>query len=228
MITHQMGKKKKLPIDYITNRAPFLDLCFYVDHRVFCPRPETEELVLLAEERLRKRRNRRGKAWVLDAGCGSGCIGISFALRNAGFHILLADISRDALDVAKENSCKYSTKSPLFFLQTDLTRGAFRPKSLTAIISNPPYIAWNEWHLMDEEVFAEPRVAWDGGPDGLAFIKPFVSRAHDWLESDGVLIMECGYAQAEAVRELLFPFYQSVQIKKDLAGIQRYLIAQKL
>lgn len=215
---------KKLPLDYRTGSSPFLNYEFQVDPRVFCPRPETEGLLLLAETHL----TFPFRGWLLDAGTGSGCLGISFLLRHPEAKVLLCDIQRKALEVAQKNAEHLlPSLSPITFLQGDLCTPLFQVSSFTAILCNPPYIAHSEWLLMDPEVFAEPQMAWDGGEDGLSFFRPFIPLAHQVLSPCGKLFLECGFAQAEKIAELCTPRFRKIEIAPDLASTPRYIVAEK-
>ena len=214
-LVHDFIKKKKagIPLDYIINSSKFYEEEFYVDHRVLIPRPETELLVDFINSY-----NFPKKIKILDAGTGSGCIGISIALKNLNYDIYGSDRSLDALNVASLNKNAFKIKN--FSLICADWLSCFGENSFDVIISNPPYITENDEHL--DRLIHEPYEALVASDDGLADIKTITEQSSKILKEGGMLIYEHGYNQSDQVNEIFndFGFVDSKSIK-DYQGINR-------
>ena len=210
---------QRIPLQYILGEAPFFGRLFRVDSRVLIPRPETELLCEWALEVLRNHPLPR----ILDLCCGSGCIGITLKAELPSASVTLSDISPDALDLAAENASLLGADVAL--CRSDLLE-AFSGTSFDLIISNPPYIPSADCDTLQEEVLREPRLALDGGADGLAVYRRIVREAVPCLSPGGFLLMELGIGEDEAVSSLLSGHgYQSVQVREDLSGIRRMILS---
>jgi release factor glutamine methyltransferase len=210
------------PVAYILGRQNFMGREFVVTPDVLIPRPETEELVEHAISILIKGKT-NGK--ILDIGTGSGCIAISLALEFPGADVLAVDVSDTALKVAERNTERLKVanirlqKSNLFGALASELQGDF-----DMIISNPPYISPSEMAGLDADVGFEPRIALDGGFDGLAIIRKIVAGAFLSLKRRGVLMMEIGHDQGDSVRKLLAETgFINVQVIKDVNGLDRII-----
>lgn len=211
-------RRKHIPLQQLTGEQAFMGYTFLVNEHVLIPRQDTETLV---EELLPLAKGKR----VLDMCTGSGCILISLALM-AGIRTGVgADISREALKVARENAERLGAAKAvtdgLWFVETDLfdnIEGTF-----DLIVSNPPYIETGELAGLQPEVrLYEPMLALDGKEDGLYFYCRIIEKAGDYLALGGTLAFEIGYNQGKAVSELMLAAgYQEVQVKKDLPGLDR-------
>ena len=214
-LVYDFIKKKKagIPLDYIINSSKFYEEEFYVDHRVLIPRPETELLVDFINSY-----NFPKKIKILDAGTGSGCIGISIALKNLNFDIYGSDRSLDALNVASLNKNAFKIKN--FSLICADWLSCFGENSFDVIISNPPYITKNDEHL--DRLIHEPYEALVASDDGLADIKTITEQSSKILKEGGMLIYEHGYNQSDQVNEIFndFGFIDSKSIQ-DYQGINR-------
>ena len=214
-LVYDFIKKKKagIPLDYIINSSKFYEEEFYVDHRVLIPRPETELLVDFINSY-----NFPKKIKILDAGTGSGCIGISIALKNLNFDIYGSDRSLDALNVASLNKNAFKIKN--FSLICADWLSCFGENSFDVIISNPPYITKNDEHL--DRLIHEPYEALVASDDGLADIKTITEQSSKILKEGGMLIYEHGYNQSDQVDSIFndFGFIDSKSIK-DYQGINR-------
>lgn len=215
-----------LPCHHITGCQEFMGYEFKVDENVLIPRQETE---LLVEEAL-KCADGINPCKALDVCCGSGCIGISFALKRkeAGYHndkVMMLDISKQAINLAKENILKLEADCEI--IKSDLFEHV--EEKYDIIISNPPYIRTAEIEgLMEEVRCHEPRLALDGGEDGLYFYDRIIKEARKFLYEDGMLLFEIGYDQYEDVRRLLVDAgYSDVRLIKDYAGLDRVVTAVK-
>ena len=211
----------RVPLQYILGEAPFCGLLFRVDARVLIPRPETELLCLWALELLREYRAPR----VLDLCCGSGCIGLSLKASRPDASVTLSDLSADALAVAAENARRLALEAEL--RHGDLLEG-FPPSAFDLIVCNPPYIPSAECETLQPEVLFEPRMALDGGADGLDLYRRLVASAISVLAPGGALMMELGIREARPVSALLAASgYADLQVRPDLAGIERMVYARK-
>ena len=210
---------ERIPLQYILGEAPFCGHRFTVDPRVLIPRPETELLCTWALEVLKNYRDPR----VLDLCCGSGCIGLSLKAASPEIRVTLSDISADALDVAAENMRRLSLSVELH--QGDLLDG-FLPGSFDLIVCNPPYIPTADCAVLQKEVLFEPRNALDGGADGLDLYRRLIESAAGVLVPGGALVMELGIHEANPVSALLSASgYKDIQVRKDLNGIERMILA---
>lgn len=210
---------QRQPLQYLLGEQPFLGRMFQVDERVLIPRPETE---LLAERAIAFLGQREAPV-ALDLCCGSGCIGISLALEVPGAQVHVADLSADALAVTKANAQALGAKVTLH--QGDL----FVPvegMAFDLIISNPPYIPTEECRSLQAEVMQEPAMALDGGADGCDFYRRIAAAAASHLRPGGVVLLEVGCGQAEAVAAMLEASGFRCAVHKDLQGIRRMVEAQ--
>ena len=212
-------KIKGLPLEYIFKEASFLGRKFYVDKRVLIPRPETEELVLKTQKKLKKVPQN-----ILDLCTGSGCIGISLALNYPAAQVVCSDISKPALEVAKQNAQTHKAK--ITFKESDLfdnLQGSFG-----LIISNPPYIKESDILTLSPEVKQEPLLAQLGGKDGTEIIEKIISKAPMSLDGGGLLALEIGDKEAQKVLQFFSKeFWRDVIIERDLAGFERFVFAYK-
>lgn len=184
-------KNEGIPLDYILNSSKFNEYDFFVDSRVLIPRPETEIIVDYVKNHFSSPIN------ILDAGTGSGCIGISIALNNPSFRVYGSDYCVDALDVACINKHNLNVKNFLLIQANWLS--CFKTKCFDIIVSNPPYIAEGDSHL--EKLVHEPNIALVSKENGLFCIKNIVEQSSKALKSGGILIIEHGYQQQDEVEE---------------------------
>lgn len=212
-------RKERIPLQYITGEQEFMGLRFLVNSSVLIPRQDTEVLV---EEALKVI---KPGMEVLDLCTGSGCIIISILKNAADVKGTATDISRQALNVAKENA-KWNEVSALFETSDmfDHVRGKF-----DVIVSNPPYIRTEEIaKLMPEVRDFEPFDALDGKEDGLHFYRIIVKQGKEHLKQGGYLMLEIGYDQGKDVTELMKKAgYQEIKVVKDLAGLDRVVVGKE-
>ena len=205
------------PVQYVLGSADFMGLKFAVNPSVLIPRQDTETLV---EAALIDLRERGGKPTVLDLCTGSGCIGLSLASLAPNARVFLSDISPEALELARENMKALSVKVQLRL--GDLFAAVERDR-FDLIASNPPYIPSGEMESLQKEVRFEPRLALDGGADGLDYYRRITQGAAEHLNPGGALFMEVGVGEAGAVLALVkenLPCRMAGTIK-DLNGIER-------
>jgi release factor glutamine methyltransferase len=198
------------PVAYIVGSKPFFGLDLQVDKRVLVPRPDTETLVEWAL-------TFDAANGVLDMGTGSGAIALALKSARPDWQVTALDASPDALDVAQSNSKRLNLN--VNFLQSSWF-DALTESKFDLIVSNPPYIVEGDWHMA--ALTHEPKQALTSGADGLDDIRKIIQQAPDFLTSGGWLLLEHGYDQADAVRDLLVQCgFKQVQSQLDLAGIER-------
>ena len=214
---------KRVPLQHITGFQNFMGLEFKVSKDVLIPRFDTECLV--EEAMLVTNDNDK----VLDICTGSGCIIISLMNYKNGIEGYGTDISEEALKLANENAdrlCKPDNRPE--FILSDLFADV-KHTDFDVILSNPPYIKTSDIeNLMIEVKDYDPYIALDGGEDGLLFYKEIAKKAPDYLKIGGYLLVEIGYDEGEAVKELFIQNgFDSVKIIKDLAGCDRVVSGRK-
>lgn len=218
------------PLQYVVGDVDFREVTLKVDRRALIPRPETELLVgeVLAMERAKGLPDLFDCPSIVDVGTGSGCIVISLAKELPHGVYTAVDLSEDALALAQENAELNRVKDRIRWVQSDLLAG-FEPETMDFVVSNPPYISTEVCGKLDRAVREfEPMSALDGGPDGLVLIRTLVEQAMSVLVPGGWFVMEMGYDQGPAMKELLESRgYEEVQIKKDLAGLDRMALGRK-
>ena len=210
---------ERKPLAYLTGIQSFMGLDFFVDERVLIPRQDTETLVEAARPHLFD-----GMRF-LDLCTGSGCVALSLLNYSNDTEAVATDLSEDALAVAEKNAAALELSERIRFACCDLfPEEAFKPeKGFDLITANPPYIATDVIDTLEEEVRVhEPRMALDGGEDGLLFYRRLLREAGSWLIRGGFLFTEIGFDQEEAVTALFAENgFSHVTCVKDLAGNPR-------
>ncbi len=219
-LVEQRGQR--IPLQHLLGEVDFHGLCLEVDGRVLVPRPETE---LLAEAAV-KILDKYGGTRVLDIGTGSGCLAISIAVACSEAQIDALDISADALALARENAIRHQVADRILCLNEDL-RKRLPAGPYNMIVSNPPYIPTGDLEGLEPEVrHHDPRLALDGGSDGLDFYRTLAMDSSRSLHSCGRLLLEVGDNQADRVSELFTNYRWRIdKILEDLSGIPRIVIA---
>ena len=212
------------PLQYIIGIAEFMEMDFDVNKDVFIPRPETEILVKEASLEI-KNKERVGK--VLDLCTGSGNIAIGLGRSVPTIEIIATDISERALDRARMNSISHGTEKSITFYKGDLFDALPLDKKykFDIIVCNPPYVKRADIGLLQEEVQVEPRIALDGGSDGLDFYRQIANKAPAYLSPGGSLFLEVGAGQAEDI-SVIFKAGDKFRVRKiikDFVGIDRVL-----
>lgn len=233
-------RSKGEPVQYIMGSQEFMGLEFIVNENVLIPRQDTETLVEDALEIINTGTLRgedmdvKRKEWdILDLCTGSGAIGVSLARIANKVNVTCSDISEGAIKVAKENAQKHGVAKSVKFEQGDLFKPFskhFRKQKFYMIISNPPYIKSSVIPTLQKEVCEhEPLSALDGGESGLDFYERIVSGVGSHLRKSGVLLLEIGHDQGEAVSGLLSRNgeFTSIRVLKDLANRDRIVFAKK-
>ena len=211
------------PVAYIVGRKEFMGLTFKVTSDVLVPRPDTETLVTAVIERLKD----RGGAKIADIGAGSGAVALSLAEYLPEVFLTAVDISREALKVARENAEKLGFSERVEFREGDLL-APLEGETFDAIVSNPPYIPRGETESLPSEVKAEPRLALDGGEDGLDFYRRLLKESGGLLREEGFLAVECGDGQSGRILEIAKGgAFSEPKMYRDLAGKERVMIFDK-
>ncbi|AKJ02308.1 release factor glutamine methyltransferase [Archangium gephyra] len=201
------------PTQYLTGVREFYNRPFKVDARVLIPRPETELLVEAALHKLPK----DGPGLALDVCTGSGCIAISLAAERPQATVMATDLSADACALARDNAQALGVAERVTVLQGNLFAPLPPDARFDVVASNPPYIASGEIPTLSAEVRREPHLALDGGPDGLVLIRKVIEGARRVLKPGGLLAMEIGETQGDAVKALLQAAgYDDARVEKDL------------
>jgi release factor glutamine methyltransferase len=207
------------PTAWLTGRREFLGHAFRVDPRVLVPRPETELVVESAIALLPR------KGTLLDLCTGSGCVAITAALARPDARVVATEISPEAMRVARENAAALG--APVDFLEGDLYAPLPPDLRFDLIVSNPPYVPSGEIGGLSREVRREPRIALDGGKDGLDVIRRIVSCAPSRLRPDGLLVMEMHETHAEPLPALcLAAGFAEAVVHRDLAALPRWVVAR--
>ena len=211
------------PLQYITGIQEFMKLNFLVTRDVLIPRPDTE---ILVEEVIKIAENIPNPV-ILDLCTGSGAIAVSLAKYIKNVHICAIDISSKALEIAKKNAELNGVKNNIDFIESNLF-DKIKDKKFDIIVSNPPYIETETIKRLSKDVQNEPRIALDGGKDGLDFYRKISENGYKFLNRQGYLCLEIGYNQRIAVRQILEKKKRYVNIKciKDLCENDRVITAQ--
>ncbi|MBO5228489.1 MAG: peptide chain release factor N(5)-glutamine methyltransferase [Lachnospiraceae bacterium] len=213
-------RAEHIPLQHIIGTQEFMGIEFMVNEHVLIPRQDTEILVEEALKRLKP------EDTVLDMCTGSGCIIISLAKNMKLSKAVGVDVSKEALEVSKANAVR--NEADVSFIESNLFENIVK-EQYDMIVSNPPYIESEVIEgLMPEVREHEPRLALDGGEDGLIFYRRIIDEAREYLKPGGYLIFEIGYNQREAVCELFGEAgYEDIRAVCDLAGLDRVCIARR-
>jgi release factor glutamine methyltransferase len=224
------------PVQYLTGKCEFYSLSLVVSPDCLIPRPETE---LLVEKAIGFLRQRRGQQYVCDLCTGCGCIAVAIAKNFPDVKVIATDISDKALAVAAQNVGKYKLEEKIELLQGDLFEPVINQLDVgrlsatggfDLIVCNPPYVSRSEYEKLDAKVKNfEPKLALDGGEDGLNIYRRVVKDAPNHLKKDGELIFEIGFGQGNSVKKLLEDtnVFSPIKIVKDFNGNDRVIAAIK-
>jgi release factor glutamine methyltransferase len=223
-------RTKREPLQYLIGNQEFWGLEFKVTPDVLIPRPETE---LIIEAALAHVQDRNRPVRIVDLCTGSGCIAVSLAKELTSAHVIATDASENALAVARENARYHSVADRIRYLEGDL----FGPLEeldirgqIDIMVSNPPYVRAGDLPTLQPEVKDyEPLMALVAGPEGTEMAKRIIQLTPEYLKKNGALIMEMGLGQAEALTRMAETTgaYARPEILKDLAGIDRVIVAKK-
>lgn len=217
----QQRAVERKPLPYITGESWFCQLPFYVDERVLIPRSPIAELI---EAEFAPWLREGPVERVLDLCTGSGCIGIACAYAFAEAEVDLADISKDAIDVAHMNIEKHAMAERVHAIESDLFCN-LKGKKYDLIVSNPPYVDADDLASMPEEYDHEPELALGSGPDGLDITRRILAEANDYLTDDGLLVVEVGNSEVHMMEQ--FPELPIVWIEFERGGNGVFAITAK-
>lgn len=213
-----LRRSQREPLQYILGTTEFLNCTIHVSKSVLIPRPETEELTNLVIDHCKKRE----VSTILDIGTGSGCIAIAIAKELPKISMTALDMDESAIVIAKENALRNGVVS-IDFLISDIFQ--YLPDhTFDVVISNPPYIDIHQLELCEPEVrLFEPRSALTDGGDGLKFYRHFSKHFDQLVSPNGLMALEVGHDQAEAVEEMFLDKRETKRIK-DLSGKDRIVL----
>jgi release factor glutamine methyltransferase len=211
-----------VPLQHLLGSVTFHRRDFKSDARALIPRPETEELAEWLLKNLKLPESPR----ILDMGCGSGVLGLTLAADLPGSQVTLADLSADALALARENAELLEIRN-VSFVESDLF-SALPSQAFDLIVANLPYVPETDRPILSREVAHDPALALFGGPDGLDVIRRFVPQAARYLAPGGWLALEIGIDQSAEVESLLrAASLTGVLTLKDLCGIHRFPVGRR-
>jgi len=218
------------PVAYVVGHVEFYGLDFLTDRRALIPRPETEHLVELAlkKPQISNLLEREiSKSQIVEVGTGSGCVVVSLAVKLPEMRLIATDISSEALALAHENAKRHKASSRIQFLRGDLLAPV--TVRVDGVIANLPYVTTAEWQNLSRHIREhEPRIALDGGQDGLDLVRRLLAQASQRVKPDGWLLLEIGATQGQAVSALArqaFPL-AAVNLHRDYAGLTRVVEIQ--
>lgn len=208
-----------IPVQYLIGSTEFYGRRFKVNEHTLIPRPETEELVELI-----LKDNYQENLEVVDIGTGTGIIALSLSLENPTWKVTGLDISKEALKIATKNN--QALEGQVHFLESDVLSKFPKNKKIDILVSNPPYISYDEWEEMDESVREyEPKQALFAENNGLAIYEKIAKESTTVLSETGRIYLEIGYLQGESVSQIFKEAYptKSVRVIKDLNGQDRII-----
>lgn len=214
-------RTRREPLQYILGEAPFLNETYAVSRDCLIPRFDTERLVEAAAERLPQ------GAHIADLCTGSGCVAISLLCRRRDLTADAYDVSEGALRIAEGNARRNGVFDRISFRRVDLLSVNTLPARYDAILSNPPYIETSVLATLSPEVQYEPRLALDGGKDGLIFYRHFARHFRACLTSGGAFLFEIGYDQGNALRAIAAENGMTATVEKDYGGCDRVAILKQ-
>ena len=221
-LVHERATRK--PIAYLLNKKFFWKSEFYVNKNTLIPRPDTEIII----EQILKVTKNKNYLRILDIGIGSGCILLSILKERKNYYGTGIDISKDSLEISKINAKKLLVEERIKFYKSDVDK--FAQGKYDLIVSNPPYIKKNNLKYLECDVLKfEPRLALDGGLDGLSVIRKVIKKSSELLKKNGKFILEIGFDQKSKVIKLLKNkgFYINSTIK-DFAKNDRCIVSTKI
>ena len=214
-----------IPVAYLTGNKEFMSLDFNINENVLIPRPETEQLVESIIEYCEN--NNIIEPNIVDVGTGSGVIAVSLAYYLKKSRILGIDISKKALELAKSNIKKYEIDDRVKVVRGDILTPLIKvnKNNVDIVISNPPYIRSDEIEKLSEEVKKEPKLALNGGNDGLKYYKQIIPQSEKVLKKGGLLALEIGFDQDNEIIDIFDSNWENVEVKKDYADHKRMIFA---
>ena len=223
---HKLIKKRSFgkPIAYLTNKKYFWNYEFFVTQDTLIPRPDTELII----EQILKLTKHKNKMNILDIGIGSGCILLTILKEKNNFYGTGIDISKNCLNISKINAKNLKVDKRVKFYKSDVDK--FAQGKYDLIVSNPPYINQFNLKYLERDIFNfEPKLALDGGLDGLSEIRKVINKSSELIKKNGKFILEIGFDQKNKVVNLLKKkgFYINSTLK-DIAKNDRCIVSTKI
>ena len=221
-LVHERATRK--PIAYLLKKKSFWNSEFYVNKNTLIPRPDTE---IIIEQILKVTKNKHCLK-ILDIGVGSGCILLSILKEKKNFYGTGIDISKNSLEISRLNAKKLFVDQRVKFYKSDVDK--FAQGKYDLVVSNPPYIKRSDLKYLESDVLKfEPKLALDGGLDGLSVIRKVINKTSELLKKNGKFILEIGFDQKSKVIKLLNNkgFYINSSVK-DLANNDRCIVSTKI
>jgi release factor glutamine methyltransferase len=218
-------RQSRKPLAYVSGEQPFRDMTLRVSPNVLVPRPETELLVEQACRLL----DEREAAVVVDVGTGTGAIALSLSAHPKVARVIAIDISAEALEVSRANARNYQ-RAPVEWIEGDLLSPLLKRHACAdLVVANLPYVRSSEMSALEPELHWEPRLALDGGEDGMRLIEPCAAQAAEVLRPGGYLLLEIGADQSQAVIALLRRQggWRDILVFRDLAGLPRIVQSRR-
>ena len=222
LLVNQRAKGK--PVAYLIKKKSFWKDEFELNNDVLIPRPDTE---IIIEETLKLIKNKT-HITILDIGVGSGCILLSLLREKKNCYGVGVDLSKKCIDLCKKNSLKLNLNKRVKFFKSDVDNFCYGKYDL--IVSNPPYIKRNDLKYLEKDVKNfEPKIALDGGLDGLSEIRKVINKSSELIKKNGKLILEIGFDQKISVKKILINkgFYINKTIK-DYSNNDRCIVSTKI
>jgi release factor glutamine methyltransferase len=225
-------RTQREPLQHLLGTIEFCGNVFLCDRRALVPRPETEQLVELVEKRIENRESSGNAARaasaaglsIIDIGTGSGVIALTLARKFPEAEIIATDVSDEALSLARENAILLEIRR-VQFTQCDLLEGI--ANNFDLIVANLPYISRQDRDQLAPEVLRDPEVALFAGERGDEIVRRLIEKAPPCLRAGGLLALEIGLSQAEALSQFLREKnYRDIEAKNDYAGVTRFLFAR--
>ena len=218
-----LKRSRGKPLAYLTGIKSFWKYNFKVNENVLIPRPDTEIMI----EQILKIYKNKNYLNFLEIGVGSGCIALSILKEKKSFLGTGIDLSQECIEICRYNAKKLDVNNRIKLIKSDIDNLIFHKYDL--IVSNPPYIKKFDLNKLNREVINyEPKLALDGGLEGLSVIRKVIKKSSELIKKNGKLILEIGYDQREPVKKMLNEnnFYIN-KVKKDLAKKDRCIISTK-
>ena len=208
------------PLQHLLGTVEFCGHVFLCDRRAMVPRPETEELVEFLKSQIRNSKSR-----ILDVGTGSGVIALSLAMKFPEAEFLAVDISDDALALARENAASLNLPDRVRFMKSNLLKNV--EGTFDLIVANLPYISTQDRYTLSREVLHDPAVALFASARGDELLRELITQAPSRLRPGGMLALEIGIGQSEALFSALAEKnYRDIYSKNDYSGVTRFLFAR--
>ena len=216
--------KEDYPVEYLLNRSYFYKEEYFVNENVLIPRNDTEILVDKAIEYISKYNLKN----MLDMCSGSGCIGISVSKNSDIEKVTLVDVSKEAINISKKNAKINNVETKINYINSNLFEKVSKENKFDIIVSNPPYIKTNKLKDLDKSVKYEPKIALDGGVDGLKFYKKILNQSKNYLNNNGYIMFEIGFDELEDIKNIIAKdkSFLLLECIKDYGGNDRVVICR--